>query len=99
MERSSSAVALQGLVDGGSTAEVGEVVGRPDLIRFGRDPGEQPGTEVGVLRQNRHVRNMIHFSDTGKDRPKIATFFGQEAAKRCHGNSSDPRHWQIIGRF
>lgn len=47
---------LEGLVDYGAAAEIGEVSRRPDLARAGVDPGEQPGPEIGDLRLN-----MIHF--------------------------------------
>jgi hypothetical protein len=42
--------ALQGLVDCGAAAKVGKIAGRPDLVRAGGDPGEQPGAKVGIMR-------------------------------------------------
>jgi len=69
--------ALEGLIDGGAAAEIGKIAGRPDLIGIRRDPGEQPGTEVGILRQSCHVRNMTHISDIRKRRPKYVTIFGR----------------------
>ncbi len=56
---------LKGLVDGGAIAEVGKVARNPDLVRVGRHPGEEAGAQTGILRQDCHVRNMTHISDTG----------------------------------
>ena len=56
--------ALQGLIHRSATAEVGKVARRPNVVRVGGDPVEQPGAEVEIERGNTPC-------------PKYATFFGR----------------------